>query len=96
MANGKDEPVIFTRGDAERLVRIETGMSEGNRLSEELKSTMSAFITAHEIKHKAMQDEVDANSRFRKMTIRIVLWVLGGTVSTGAVVKAVEIINAIK
>lgn len=72
MGNGKNEPVEFTRGDAETLVKIHDKIEQ-----------ITEFIADHMIKHDTQDEEVESNTRFRKTTLKIMVWIFTSSAGLG-------------
>lgn len=81
MGNGHNEPVKFTRGDAERLRAIEIQHGESHSKIKEIAGKIDTFLTVHDKRHTATDKEVANNTRFRKNAVRVLLWIF--TTSSG-------------
>ncbi len=90
MSNGHNEPVQFTRGDAERLKAIETTQGLSNTKLDAMDGKLDSFINAHIAKHEALEDKVGINSRFRRVIMRIVWTVISTGGITGLLATVAE------
>jgi hypothetical protein len=81
MSNGSNEPVEFTRNDAERLKIIEVKQSESHTKLDNIDKKLDAFLLAHVTKHSELDKRVEENARFRRVVVRVLLWVF--TTGTG-------------
>ena len=75
MGNGNNEPIQFTRGDAERLKVIETNQNGLNTKVDGITKNLDSYFKIHATQHEALNKHVKNNSRFRKTLIRISLWI---------------------
>lgn len=83
MANGKNEPVQFTRGDAERLQSIATVQQALCKKSDTIIIELQKYT-----------QEVKANTRFRKAAVKILLWVVTpGVGLSGLVLLIIQMIT---
>jgi hypothetical protein len=76
MANGQNEPIEFTRGDAERLVTIENGQTELGDSFDAFQQEWRAYRAQHGESHQCLSRETNANTRFRLRTKRVFLWII--------------------
>ncbi|MFA7286925.1 MAG: hypothetical protein WC052_04680 [Patescibacteria group bacterium] len=90
MSNGSNEPIEFTRGDAERLIVIETKQTATNEKLDDLATGISTFMNDYSLHHVALEKAVAANTRFRKTTIRILLWVISTSGGLGLLAAVAE------
>lgn len=81
MGNGQNESIGFTRGDAERLKEIEVKQDAGHAKLDLLYNKLDQFVSAHVGRHEELEKGIAANTRFRKYTVRALLWIF--TTSTG-------------
>ena len=81
MANGRNEPVEFTRGDAERLRTIEVKQNTGHDKLDSLSNKLEFFITTHQSQHIDLDKRVSRNSRFIRIVTKVAIWVF--TTSSG-------------
>lgn len=86
LGNGHDEPVQFTRGDAERLRTIEVQHKATHKKLDSLTSAFNKFLVAHDTAHDNLNKALEKNTRFRRVTLRILLWTI--TSGTGLAVLA--------
>jgi len=82
MANGVNEPIEFTRGDAERIARIEIMLTN-----------VTNFIGKHIIIHETIKTSIDSNSRFRKISVKIMLWIFTTSAGLGLLAVGAEAIG---
>lgn len=75
MSNGKNEPIQFTRGDAERIERIDGKQDEIHNKVDGIIDRLDEF---HEV-YVTLRSTVDKNARFRRTFIKITLYVLSPT-----------------
>lgn len=90
MANGKNEPIQFTRGDAERLVKVEDGMKDNGKKLDSVVEKIGEFVDAHIDKHDDLEKVVEANVRFRRLFTKILLWVISTSGGIGIIFFFVE------
>lgn len=69
MGNGLNEPIQFTRGDAERLRVIE-------KSHDELHKKHDAFMEVLHDNLRELQKQIDSNTRFRRVLTKVALWVI--------------------
>lgn len=83
MANGKNEPIEFTRGDAERLRTIEVTQESLHEKLDIVIDKFDHFVTSHQEQHFELNRRIASNSRFRKTLIKVALWIFtaGGSMS---------------
>jgi len=96
MGNGANEPVEFTRGDAERLIGINLRQTTIDKNLENLIKKFDEFALVQHDKHRILGKQIEANTRFRQVIIKISLWIFTtgaglGLLAVGA--KAVGWIN---
>jgi hypothetical protein len=89
MGNGKNEPVEFTRGDAERLRVIELKQHQVHTKMGSLVLKIEQHLAKHDEVHISVDRRVAKNSQYRRTTTRIFVWVVStggglGLLATGA------------
>ncbi|KKL08133.1 hypothetical protein LCGC14_2578950, partial [marine sediment metagenome] len=76
MSNGKNEPIEFTRGDSETLVKIDQQINHLRRFLfkyiKEEKETQKLFLVVHESNTKF----VSSVRTFRRRLFKIILWIV--------------------
>ncbi len=90
MGNGLNEPVEFTRGDAERLQAIEVKQNTAYAKLDTLADKFDYFITTHTQQHVEIERRVDHNSRFRRNTVSVLLWVFSSGVALALLATGVK------
>ncbi len=88
MGNGSNEPVQFTRGDAERLGNIEIRHNDLHKKMDLMAMKIDVFLNTHRITHKVLETAVGKNSRFRRTFMKITLYVLSPSGVIMVVAKA--------
>jgi hypothetical protein len=79
MGNGSNEKIEFTRGDAERLKEIENKVKTTNRAVGFLRTELKE----HGALHTQLNEDVSANNRFRRIVVRICIWLVTSAVGSG-------------
>ena len=87
MGNGPNESVEFTRADAERIQAIELRQKVGNESLNKLIKRFDSFITLQHTERTVLNKQVNKNSRFRRNTVKVLLWLL--TTCTGSSLLAI-------
>ena len=72
MGNGKNQPIQFTRGDAERIERIDGRQDELHIKVDDIVDRMDEFTRDY----VTLRATVGKNRRFRRTFIKIALYVL--------------------
>lgn len=96
MGNGSNEPVEFTRNDAERLKVIEVKQSESHNKLDSISAKLDAFLLAHVTKHVELDKRIEENARFRRIVVRVLVWMFTTSAGLGllaAGAKAVGWLN---
>ena len=91
MANGHNEPVKFTRGDAERLRVIEVDQQTSHAKLDKLIEKIDSFIKVHDEKHDKLNEQIGTNTRFVCIVKRVCIWALsvsGGLGLLATIAKA--------
>jgi len=91
MANGQNEPIEFTRGDAERLVRVETGQSDLSDKLDMLQKEWREYRAQHGESHQKIARDTSDNTRFRLRTKRIFLWIITPSAGLGLAWEIIKI-----
>lgn len=81
MGNGTNEPVQFTRGDAERLAIVVKSHASLHRKMDELLKEWRDYRDVHATEHETLKEKVEENARFRRTVTRVLLFFF--TTSTG-------------
>lgn len=84
MGNGPNEPVQFTRGDAVRLGNIEIKHDDLHGKIDSIIERLDAFHKAH----NSLKSKVDANTRFRRVLVKVSAWAIPSSATCVAVAKA--------
>lgn len=79
MGNGENEPIQFTRGDADRLTRLEDHTKKLSSSIGNFIVKIEKYIDSHEQDNEETKDEVDANTRFRKTFKTVALWLVSSS-----------------
>jgi hypothetical protein len=88
MGNGTNEPIQFTRGDAERIANTEIRHNELHDKVDLMTEILNAFLETHRIEHTELNAKVHRNSRFRRGIIKVALWTLTPTGTLAIVARA--------
>jgi len=83
MANGNNEPLHFTRNDAERLKAIEILQTSAEKKLTHLCNTIHQFMN----NHKDTTKQVVLNTNFRKTTKKVLLWFFTSSIFIGVLVS---------
>ena len=81
--NGKNEPVVFTRDDAERLARIENKLDSLNGF----KKAFESYQDHHDKEHDKI--DIELKDRISKKGLKWVLTIIGSLILIGGTVFAI-------
>ena len=79
MGNGGNESIQFTRGDAERLGKIEIRHDELHEKVDLMMEKIDTYSEAHRTEHAKLAAEVRRNARFRRGVVKTTLWAVTPT-----------------
>jgi ribosome-associated translation inhibitor RaiA len=79
-----DEPIEFTRMDGERIRVTEASQAGIHEKLDGLTDKIDAFLSSHAKEHVDLDKRVECNSRFRRNTIRVLVWAAGSGLFTTA------------
>lgn len=83
MGNGSNEPIQFTRADAERLKTIEIRHDQSHAKLDTLITKIDRFLSVHVTNHIDLDKRVASNTRFRRNIIKVTLWVFSTSTGLG-------------
>ncbi len=72
MGNGENEPIQFTRGDADRITRIDGKQDDLHTKLDDIVDKLSEFAKSY----NTLKVTVNRNRRFRRTFVKIALYVL--------------------
>jgi len=90
MSGGANEPIEFTRGDAERLKGIEVIQKTTCKKIDILFTKIDAFSIAHTGKHVEIDKQIEKNARFRRIVIKALLWVFSTSAGIGILTAGIK------
>ncbi len=90
---GKDEPIEFTRGDAERLRGIEDSQHITCRKIDKIITKVNNIISTQTVECVRMTKQIDKNTRFRRIIIRVLLWIITTSTSLGIIAAGAKAMN---
>ena len=79
--NGPNEPIEFTRGDAERLARMEQSQESVHTKLERIFS----YFKKTDTRYDTLKETVDSNARFRRVVVRVFVWIFTTSAGLGLI-----------
>lgn len=89
----KDEPIEFTRGDAERLRGIEDSQRSTCHKIDKIIAKVDNIISTQTVECVRMTKQIDKNTRFRHVITRILIWAITTGTSLGIIAAGAKAMN---